>query len=167
MTVREFKIEIIKQEIDLVNQKINHFDNLRHGTKQMAITLWLAAMGVGLTAKIEAVILLAAFVPLPFWFFEAIYHAYQEGFASRFWAIRNFIRTGQFMSPDGIKVDLTENSDSIDFGAFPVPDYYGNLTLAPEAHKKRTNVLRNFLKIKMVLFYLPLCVAALLLVLVI
>lgn len=164
-TIRDLKIEILKQEIELVHQKINHFDDLRHRTKQMAVTLWLAAVGVGITAKLQLVLILAAFVPLPFWVFESFYHAYQEGFSARLGAIRTFIQDGRFTVRGQVEVSLEECLDSTDFGAFPVPDYYGGRTLPRKTHKERTSVLRNFFKIKMVLFYLPLVVTALLLIL--
>jgi len=167
MMIRDLKIEILKQEIELVNQKINHFDDLRHRTKQMAVTLWLAAVGVGLTANLQVVLFLAAFVPFPFWIFESIYHAYQEGWSARWWAIQAFIQTGRYTLRGDKDVSLEECLNSTDFGPFPVPDYYGGHTLPMKAHRERTSVLHNFFKIKMVLFYLPLMIIALLLALVI
>jgi hypothetical protein len=52
-TMIDFKIDILKQEIEIISEKVNHFDNLRHQTKQMAITLWLAAVGVGIAENID------------------------------------------------------------------------------------------------------------------
>ncbi len=58
MNQEDFKAEILKQEIDIVQHKINHFDNLRHRTKQMAITLWLAAVGFGISKNAEWIVAL-------------------------------------------------------------------------------------------------------------
>jgi hypothetical protein len=165
VTIGQFKLEILKQEIEIVHEKINHFDNLRHQTRQMAVTLWLAAVGVGLTAKQPLILYLAAFVPLPLWYFESIYHAYQEGYSSRARAVRAFLQTGRYAVQGHEEVSLEECFNAPDFGAFPVPDYFGGRTVPKEEHRKGTSVLRNFVKIKMVLFYLPLVLAALLFVL--
>ena len=167
MTIRDLKVEILKQEIEILNQKINHFDDLRHRTKQMALTSWLAAVGVGLSARLHAILFLAAFVPLPFWVIESFYHAYQEGWNARFWSIRKFIQTGRYTVQDNEQVRLEECLSSEDFGAFPVPDYYARNTLSREAHRRKTSKLRNFAKRKMVLFYLPLVAIAVVLNLVI
>ena len=161
-TLMDFKIEILKQEIEIINEKVNHFDNLRHQTKQMAIALSLAAIGAGITARLPQVLILAALVPLPFWALESVYHVYQEGWYARFQSIRTFIRDGQFDVRGKGKVLLEDCLIAANFGEFPVPDFYGNRTLSPEVHKQKTSVLRNFIKVKMVLFYLPISVASLL-----
>lgn len=162
--MEEFKIGILKQEIELVNQKINHFDDLRHRTKQMAVTLWLAATGVGISSHSELVLFLAMFVPFPFWILESVYHRYQEGYIARLQAIRNFIRSGIFIIGKE-KVTLEECINTGDFGAFPVPDYYARNTISKEEHKKRTSPYRNLIKVKMLIFYVPLIIIALVLAL--
>lgn len=48
MHIDALRTDILKQEIDLVSDKINHFDNLRHRTKQMAATLWATAAGAAI-----------------------------------------------------------------------------------------------------------------------
>ena len=69
-TMKELRLDVLKQEIELVQAKINHFDDLRHRTKQLAVTLWAASIGVGAT-NIDVVLFLAAFIPLPFWFMDS------------------------------------------------------------------------------------------------
>ncbi|ODS34974.1 MAG: hypothetical protein A7316_10925 [Candidatus Altiarchaeales archaeon WOR_SM1_86-2] len=167
MDIKELKIDILKQEIEIVQQKINHFDDLRHRTKQMAVTLWLAAVGVGLTINLQLLLIIAAFVPFPFWVFESVYHKYQEGWSARSTAIQSFIRTGKYKVRGVKDVSLEECLNSPDFGEFPVPDHYAKNTLSKKDHRKRTNVLCNFVKIKKVIFYFPLVIIALLLALVI
>ncbi len=165
MSLMDFRLEILKQEIEIINEKVNHFDNLRHQTKQMAITLWLAALGVGITAKVPLVLILAALVPFPFWALESGYHAYQEGWYARLQSIRTFIRDGRFNVQGKDDVTLDDFLKGNDSGKFPVPDYYGNRTLPVDIHRQKTSVLRNFIKVKMVLFYLPLSVVSLVFVL--
>jgi hypothetical protein len=159
----DFKIEILKKEIDVLSQKINHFDDLRHQTKQMAITLLVAAVGLGITSKSPLVLILAALIPFPFWFLDSTHHAYQEGFHARLQAIRNFIRDKEyFVQYAQDKVSLADCFASDDFGIFPVPDFYGDYTFLKKDRKQNTNVWNNFKKGKMVLFYLPLSITALL-----
>ena len=153
MKVIDLKIEILKQEIEIVIQRVNHFDDLRHRTQQMAVTLWLAAIGVAITSKSQALIWLASIVPLPFWYFDASYHRYQEGYISRWRAIKDFIQTGKY-NVRGDKVALLEESQNgINFGEFPVPDYYGGKTLPSKQHQKETSLFRNLFKNKTWLFY--------------
>jgi hypothetical protein len=153
MEVHGFKAELLKQEIDLVMQKINHFDNLRHHTKQMAVTLWAAIIGVGLTGKTPLLLILfAVVVPIPFWYLDARYHAYQEGYSLRRSAIEAFLND-RLLSPGISSDDDTETISS------PIPDYYGNDTpLVKKEHKGRTRVARNAFTKRMLIFYLPICV---------
>jgi len=161
MTVGEFKKDIIKQEIEILQQKVNHFDNLRFRAKQMSITLWLATLGFGLSQNIDWIVLLGIFVPIPFWYLESFYHAYQEGFNGRFWAICIFIRDGRYKVTGEKDVDLATCFSDESFGEFPIPDYYGNKTLEISKRRKNVSQPRNFFKRKMVIFYLPLSVIAL------
>ena len=161
MTLGDFKKEILKQEIEILQQKINHFDVLRYRSRQMAIALWLATIGFGLSQYQNWIVILAILVPIPFWYIESIYHANQEGFIGRFWAIGIFIRDGKFDVQGKGDVELATCFSDQNFGGFPVADYYGNKTIEQENQKKRVSIRRNFFKLKMVIFYLPLSVIAL------
>lgn len=161
----DFKADIIKQEIDLLVKKVNHFDDPRYRTKRMAATLWIAAIGAALTLPSYPLLWLALGVPLPFWYFDACYNGCQAGFERRFWAIRDFIQDGKFKLPNGRKPTL---DDFLTAGSneFPVPDYYGNETFDTKLHEWHTSKIRNAFTLKMVLFYGSLTVVASLLLLV-
>ena len=138
------KPDILMQELELVMNKVNHFDNLRNRTRQMALVLWVAVFGTGLTLNSVALLVLGIFVPGPLWYIEATYHAYQEGYATRFWAIQRFL-TGRRSE---------ENP-------FPIPDYYGNRgSISKKRHDKLTSILRNAFKRHMLVFYCPLLVVS-------
>lgn len=140
MNVDDIKPDILKQEITLVMEKINHFDDLRHRTRQMALTLWVVVVGTGLTLNSVTLLLFGVLVPVPLWYIEATYHAYQEGFASRFWAIQAFL-----------------NGRRSEEQPFPIPDYYGNRgSISKEKHKELTSIRHNTFKRKMLIFYVPL-----------
>jgi hypothetical protein len=159
----DFKADILKQEIDLLARKIDHFDDLRHRTKQMAATLWLAAVGTALTLPSKPLLWLALFIPTPFWYYDAQYNAYQAGFWQRWWAIRQFIRDGTFKVPAGLARldDLFSNCSQC---VFPVPDFYGNKTFDEADLKKKTSLIRNAFTKKMLLFYGAFAVAAVVLI---
>ena len=163
-SIRDLKIELLKQEIELNNQKVNHFDNLRYHMKQMAITLWLAAIGVAITQELRIILWLSAFIPLPFWLFESYYHGYQECFSARLVAILKFIQTGKYEVPNETEAVLEDCLKDPKFGSFPVPDYYGEKTLSKQDRRKMISVFRNMFKVKMMLFYLPLIFVALFLI---
>ena len=162
----DFKADILKQELELLERRISNFDDLRHRTKQMTLTLWLAAVGVSLTIPSRLLLWLAVLVPVPFWYFDARYNAFQKGFSRRFWAIRAFIRDEKFTAPDGTFTTLTECLTGNGFKIFPVPDYYGNKTFKKKEHTKETSVFRNAITRRMLTFYLPLVLGALLLFLI-
>lgn len=156
MSLTSFKIEILKQEIEIVAKGITHFDNLRHKTKQLVITLWVASLGFGLSQEVKWIVVLSLLVPLPFWYLEAIYHANQEGWICRFWAIRTFLREGKYAVAGKNVVRLKSCITADNFGDFPIPDYGGDKTLEQAVFLKETSIIRNFFKPKMTIFYLPL-----------
>jgi hypothetical protein len=155
-----YKAEALRQEMDLVSQKINHFDDLRHRTKHMAMALWVATVGAGLATRTPALFWLAAVAPIPFWYSDATYHCYQEAFTARSRAIREFLRTERFTAPDGRQTTLQECLTGEGFDVLPVPDHYATHTLAAADHRLITALRRNAWTPKMVLFYAPLILGA-------
>ena len=149
----EFKIEVLKQEVELLVQRIRGFDDLRHRTKQMAATFWLAVIGAGLTIPSEPLLWLSLVVSMPFWFLDGSYNAYQCGFNRRFWAICHFVRDEKFADPEGNETSLEDCLAKDGFAIFPAPDYYGNKTFDKKRHSDQTNILRNAFTMKMLAFY--------------
>jgi hypothetical protein len=166
MTVRDLRLEFLKKELELVQEKINHLDDLRHRTKQMAVTLWAAtiAFAASITTNQDLIYYLAAFIPLPFWFLEANYHRHQEGYTARLKAVRSFIQTGKFVVRGEQEVSLQESIMSEDFAGFPVLDFYGMNTIDKNLHKRLTHPILNFFKLKTLIFYIPLIAIPILLV---
>lgn len=154
------RAEVLKQEIELVFQKIQHFDDLRQRTKNLTLTLWLGAVGAGLAFELPFLLFLSTFVPLPFWYFEANYHAYQEGFASRLNCIEVYLRKGKWLLSrrKGGPKSITPTADK----PFPIPDYWGNETLDKVEHRYETSRWRNFIKRKTLIFFLGLSASSLL-----
>ncbi|MCG8345885.1 MAG: hypothetical protein MI685_12115 [Chlorobiales bacterium] len=145
------RAEVLKQEIELVFQKIQHFDDLRQRTKNLTLTLWSGAVGAALAFEMPSLLFLSAVVPLPFWYFEANYHAYQEGFASRLNCIEVYLRTGKWLRSrrKGGPKSISPTAEK----PFPIPDYWGNQTLEKAEHRHETNRWRNAVKWKTLIFF--------------
>ncbi len=139
----------------------------------MAATLWLAAVGTALTLSAKPLLWLALFIPVPFWYFDAQYHAYQERFGQRWRAVREFIREGTFKVPAG-EASLDDFFSDHAQCVFPVPDYYGEKTFdfgkpkkpnkTTEQPKERASLIRNAFTKKMLFFYGAFAVASVVLI---
>ena len=148
----EFRIDITKKEIDLINTKINHFDNLRLRTKQMAIILWTATVGFGLKESIPILFLISVLLPIPFWLMEAKYRKYYKGFRLRLWAIWDLFRNGKYDVRGEIEVNIEQFLNDKEC-EFPLFDLWGNDTINVGSFKKETNTFRNFMDRGLVLIY--------------
>ena len=156
MDIKEFRVDILKQEIDLINNKINHFDNLRWRAKQMAVLLWTAAVGVGFSQENDWLFLLAAVAPLPFWLFDGSYRRSYVGFAHRFWAIRDFIRDERYVVEGPREVTLQSFLTSEERTEFPVPEYWPDKTVTSVPRPRfteETRLRKCLLEWKILLLY--------------
>lgn len=145
------KTEILKQEVELVFRRVNHFDQLRHGTKQWAVALTLGTVVAGLALASPWMVFLAALVPIPLWYLDATYHAHQEGWNKRFWKIQAYL-SGRWKG---------------EAGDFPIPDYYASHSVTnPGAHDFLTSPGRNAFTPRMKTFYAPLVIVPIVLAIV-
>ncbi len=140
MNADEVRVDILKKEIDIISQKINHFDNLRLKTRQMAIVLWVAVIGFGLkNSDLQYsgfLYCLASFIPLPFWYTESTYRRYYKGWSGRFKAIRKFIRDGEYLLPNDTIARYKDFIDATMADAdFPLFDYWAHKTIEKETRK--------------------------------
>jgi len=165
----ELRIGILNKEIDIITQKINHFDDLRLKTRQMAIVLWVAVIGVGLKNVVIGsgtenndvqysglLYCLASFIPFPFWYLESKYRGYYKKWAKRLSAIRKFIRDGKHILPDG---GIAKFQDFIDplivDSCFPLFDFWAEKTIK-KGHLKCISSLRSgLLSRKIFWIYFP------------
>ena len=159
MKLNEFRIDILKQEIEVINQKINHFDILRLRTKQMAIFLWVAVIGFGLKTDSPSdnglLFFLSIFVPIPFWYLEASFRRYYKGWSERFKAIRLFFIDGEYKIADGTKPTLKDFLDSDKDSNFPLSDYWAEKTVKDEVYQNAKSLRRSFFNHKILWVYFP------------
>ena len=151
----KFKIDMLKQEIDFINSKIDHFDNLRLKIKQIAIVLWVATVGFGLKEQIKIMFFISAFLPLFFWLIDTIYRSYYEGYHHRLLAIKDFISTGKYTVKGKENVTLADFIKGVEEGNFPVFDYWAQLTISENKHKEITKFSTNFFYRTSMLVYIP------------
>jgi len=162
MDLKEFRVEILKTEIESISTKINHFDDLRLRTRQTCISLWIAALGVALTQNISAIYFLAVFIPIPFWIIEARYRRYQKGNSLRLGAIRNFIRDEKYNVPNEKEEATLDNYlNSNTKPIFPAFYYWGNKTIPNERFKKEIRFINNLLSRNIIIIYFTLIILAL------
>lgn len=160
--MKSFRLETIGREIDLIGTKINHFDGLRQKTRQMALVLWTATVGIGVKDEAALLFLLACLIPLPFWLIETTYRRYYTGWYGRLKAIREFIRDGQYevlgKQPAATLTDfLSDEYDEEGFKGtrFPVFDYWGTGTVAASVRDSDGAFWANFFTGHSLILYFP------------
>lgn len=157
-SIFEFKIEILKMEMGFIEEHVRHLDILINRNKHMTLFIWVALMSYASTTRNPLIFLLSSFILLPFWYIEAKYKRYSEGWQSRRWAIQEFIQRERFKIKEEITVDLNKCFSDQDLSSFPTPDYFGKDTINKNRHKKLTSLKNNFLKKSMIMYYLPLII---------
>ncbi|MEO1263938.1 MAG: hypothetical protein AAFZ15_34350 [Bacteroidota bacterium] len=161
MDYSTFRFELLKKEIDLLNQKINHFDNLRMKTKQMSLILWTAVIGFGLKENVnESIFFLASSIPIPFWIMETRYKTYYKGFYLRIRVIRDFISKGEYLVGNSkLRAELDQFLSNRNHSNFPVFDYWGVNSVSSDIHAKDVNFWKNFFSGTNLWIYLPMTVS--------
>lgn len=137
----------------------------------MAIILWVGVIGFGLeklsgSNTFSYLFVLAVFIPLPFWYFEATYRKNYEQYFARFRAIRTFPRDGK------IKVISMETAHLKDFltppqknhVSFPVFDYWANITISVENRKKLMSISRSLFNYRLLWLYYPMTIISVLII---
>lgn len=155
MDSNNYKLESIWKEIEIINNKINHFDDLRLRTKQLAIVLWVAFMGFSLKndTNLQILLSLSWLLPIPFWYMDASYRKYYKGWEMRFQALRHFIRNGSYKLPNGNIEKLEDLVNSPGKSKFPIFDYWGHYTIDSKIRKKQLNIFKSIFNIKVFLLY--------------
>lgn len=165
MDADETRIVFLNKEIDIISQKINHFDNLRLKTRQITIALWVGVVGFGLNSSGNNysvfLFFLGSLIPLPFWYIESTYRRYYKGWSERFKAIRKFLRDGYYNLPDGKKVLYR---DFVDEGLissdFPLFDYWGHKTIDKNIRKEKVSLFGSIMNPNIFLIYFPMVIIA-------
>ncbi|MBB2145756.1 hypothetical protein GM921_09680 [Pedobacter sp. LMG 31464] len=107
----EFKLELLKKELDTIHQSIARLDEASMKIKNWAILIWAGSISIVLGSnetELRKVLLFVAVIPLLFWLVEGKCRRRQRHFIFRSQEISTFINSSQF----------TEVFKSEDFGSF-------------------------------------------------
>ena len=154
MDISQFRVEILKQEIDTLSQHFMHIATHRWRCRQMAIVLWTAAVGFGLKENMGLLCALGALVPSPFWIIDAWYRQRERALMLRFKAIRDVLRDGRYMVKGENEATLQQFLDAEETSLFPVPDHWGSKTIPPKTLEVFCG-LRHNLWMKILVVYIP------------
>lgn len=148
--------ELIKLEVELLEQRVFHLENLQYKLRQFSITIWLAVLGVGLgiiSKKVPNLFLLiiSGLIPILFMYLDARYARIAQNYRSRRNEITKFFNSESKTLKDRIEKNLKE----IGFPTrFPILDLSGFLTVNKDSQTVyRRNILVKLTRSTRVIFY--------------
>jgi hypothetical protein len=146
--VFEYQLDILKVEIDVINQTIARFDEHTRATRNWAIVTWAGSIAISLgNQDLRKYIILTAILPIVFWFVDARWTNLIRAFLYRMNKISEFLNDDRF-------VRSVEQQRLIDFTLL---DPRGKQYKKTLEYKKSVNFLRAALKYAEVsIFYLGL-----------
>jgi len=119
-----FRLDLLRDEIAKIQDKITTYDDLSFKIKGWAVTLWTGILGFAISQK--STFFLLAGVPLlgAFWLLDAYFKSFQQRSMARMGYIENFLNglPGQAVS------GLTEAFEKRSFESFVVYDPIGRQT---------------------------------------
>ena len=96
--VLNFQLEILKTEIDFTNQAISRIDEITQTTKNWTVVIWGGSIAVALgQSDLRIYIIYTAIIPLLFWFIDALWRLYLEGFIFRQDKISEFLNDSRLI----------------------------------------------------------------------
>ena len=128
-----FQLDLLRDEIEEIQNKIAAYDDLSFKIKGWALTLWIAALGFAINQKSPLLALLSVPVLFAFWFLDAHFKAYQQRSMARMGYIERFIND----SVEGPVCNMAEAFDKRTFGSFIIPDPIGRQTCKADAGFER------------------------------
>lgn len=132
-----FKLELLKKEIDLINSVIARYDGILFRIKGWTITLWLPIVGWGIHGKSIPIFLLALFIPIIFCFIELEFKKIQRQYIFRGNKLEKFFRDNEKLKKAFVEQDIPENPGVYDPNAHAI----GQLKELSKEYKKKTSYL--------------------------
>lgn len=107
---KEQRLEIIKLEMELIQNTFNKYDDLIFRNRNWFITLWLGCIGICFTIKSPLPSLLAIALCIIYWFLEGMMRfQYWYKYVIRYRAIRDFINSSKLEIKEFSLYDLTNH----------------------------------------------------------
>jgi len=154
------RLDLLKLEIKILDSRITNVVSNLWKVRQLGLTLWLAALGVGFGALSQGskplinVLILSGIVPLIFSYMDARITRWYTIFRMRDLEIQHFINQKEYVLPSSnakLSFDESLENQTMDF---PVYDLTGKQTFGDNKfYKWNTTVKRSFLAATPVVFY--------------
>ena len=151
-SVFEEKLELLKLELSILNSRINHISENVWRIRQICLTLWLAALSVGLGAISQwnqpniSILILSTIVPILFLIIDAGQIRWYHRYESRESEIRKFLNQKEYIVPSTKKRISFEQCISKQVFELPVYDLTGSETFGDdELYLWRTTKLRSLM----------------------
>ncbi len=136
-TLTRARLEFLKLEYSHLQAHLEHLENAEWKVRQLSITLWLAAVGVGLglQGSIENaiyILLISIFIPFLFLYIDARIGRWHSSHKARLRAIEAFVSGDEYTLPGTkVKTSFAEFCSASGKGVFfPVLDFNGKKTLS-------------------------------------
>jgi uncharacterized membrane protein len=114
VTQIDVRYDLLKAELSLTQGQMDKYDQLSMTTKNWAITLWVALMGLAFQSKQYQVALIGALIPLIFWFFDGYNKTYRTDYKNRRDEVQLALRTlfsGKSLPKDFRAPDLPTHNE--------------------------------------------------------
>jgi len=81
------RADLVVKECEFITDIVNRLSSHGHSTKQLAVTVWMAAMGLGWQQHLPSLHLLAAVGAVIFWWLDAFFLSTERRFRRRYQTI--------------------------------------------------------------------------------
>lgn len=96
-TAFEYKLDILRWELDHIQSTIRKIDDFTKDTKNWTIIVWGVSLGTAIASdSLKHCIALTALFPLLFWFVDVRFRQVQRNFIYHLNRIRDFLNSDQF-----------------------------------------------------------------------
>jgi len=150
----KFKIELLKNEIDILSSIIGRYDDILFKIKGWTITLWMAVVGWGILSNSMLLLILALFVPILFCFLEVQFKMIQRQYIFRGNNLQKFFHNDEKLKEVFKEKNIPQNPGIYDLNSH----YIGKIKELSEKYKKMTNFFWIIRFPNVYLFYLTILI---------
>jgi hypothetical protein len=149
-----YQLDILKMEIQELQNIISKLDGMAQATKNWAISIWTGSLAITLSQPdLRKYIIITAIAPLLFWHIDAVFRYLQ----------RRSIFRGQKISEFLNSHNLVESFEKNKLINFVVYDLTGTQYRAMKEYKSFVSLMRTFLYAEVGLFYSVLAIISIVL----
>lgn len=144
-----FQLDVLKREIESVDEIIGRIDDITQKTKNWAIVTWTGALGLALTHdELRQYAVLTMVLPLVFWFVDAQWRSLQKRTVYRSRKISEFLNNQKLL-------ESFDQQRIIDFTIF---DPVAHSHRKEPGYKEYTSIRKTLFFPEVLAFYFPLAI---------